>query len=177
MSLECPLPSGQTVYSDFWLTLLLSGVSDFCLHFFVYFQCCGAAIIFTCAQKDMTVLSNLKQENQTTLTKMTAVTVLILGTLYRSDLWHSSSWTFARSFVEVLVTLTFIPKYYTLWGILWKSTVVLPEVVVVFSMPLNFALLLYGSSYTSWALAGTGLFTSFWMMATHLNMKPNSGLS
>ncbi|KAK3098525.1 hypothetical protein FSP39_020313 [Pinctada imbricata] len=166
-----PLVGNITAVKSFILLCLLSPTHGF-LH---DIWCCGATIVLSCIQKDMIVLYNLKNENQTTVTKMAAVTVLVLGTLYRSDLWHATSWSFIRAGLEVLLTVLCLPLYYALWGVLWNARVPVPEVVVVFILPLHFAFILYGSSYTSWAMAATGLFSSIWMASTSFRLKPNSG--
>lgn len=140
----------------------------------LYFQCCGSSVILMCLQKDMKTIYNLKDSNHTTPTKLTAVAILVLSSVCRSDLWHSSSWTFVRSCLEVGLILGTAPIYYVLWGVLWKSTVLLPEPVVVFLLPLNVAMLLYGSSWTCWTLAFVGASSSIWLMSTQFKLIPYS---
>ncbi|XP_056014198.1 uncharacterized protein LOC125674968 isoform X1 [Ostrea edulis] len=136
--------------------------------------CCGSSVILMCLQKDMKLFYNLKDANHTAPTKLTSIAVLVLSSICHSDLWHSSSWTFVRSCLEMFLVLGSTPIYYVLWGILWKSVVLLPEPVVVFLLPLNVAMLLYGSSWTCWALAFVGGSSSLWMMSTHFKLQPYS---
>jgi hypothetical protein len=59
----------------------------------------------------MRLFSNLREDNQTTATKITSIAVLIIATLYRSDLWnYKSAWMFARCITEVLIVLSSIPN-------------------------------------------------------------------
>ena len=139
-----------------------------------YLQCCGSSVILMCLQKDMKTIHNMRDSNMTAAPKLASVAILLLSSLGRSDLWHSSSWTFARCCLEMCLILGTLPIYYVLWGVLWKSMVLLPEPAVVFALPLNFALLLYGSSWTCWVLAFVGASSSVWMMSTHFKLIPYS---
>jgi hypothetical protein len=138
-----------------------------------FFQCCGASIILVCLQKDMRLFSNLREDNQTTATKITSIAVLIIATLYRSDLWnYKSAWMFARCITEVLIVLSSIPNYYMLWALLYDNVLHLKEELVVFLLPLNFLLVLYSSSYAGWALAAVSVVSSLWMMFTKFSLQP-----
>ncbi|XP_061169232.1 uncharacterized protein LOC133178545 [Saccostrea echinata] len=165
-----PLVGNITTITSF-LFLCLLGPSTGLLY---DIWCCGASVILMCLQRDMKIFHNLKDSNHTTPTKIISIVVLILSSICRSDIWHSNSWTFVRSFLEILLILGSTPIYYVLWGILWKSVVLLPEPVVVFLLPLNAAMLLYGSSWTCWVLAFVGISSSVWMMSNHFKLIPYS---
>lgn len=120
----------------------------------------------------MRVIYNLKESNQTVPTKMAAIAVFTIATLYRSSIWHASSWGFARSLLEVFLVLGSLPTFFVLWGILWKNDLVLSEQVVVFVLPLYFCIMLYGSSFTSFTYGIMGAVASIWMMSSHLPLIP-----
>lgn len=135
--------------------------------------CCAAALILLCLQKDRRLLENMKQENQIVPTMFMCVAILYCSSFVQSDLWSTGGLSFLRSVVEILSMLSVLPLYYVFWGIVWKSTLVLSEQVVVFLLPLNAVLLLYGSSYTSQALAVIGLYVGIWMMLMKLPLNPH----
>lgn len=165
-----PLVGNITTITSFFFLCLLGPATGLLYDIW----CCGSSVILMCLQKDMKTIYNLKDSNHTTPTKLTAVAVLVLSSVCRSDLWHSSSWTFVRSCLEIGLILGTTPIYYVLWGVLWKSTVLLPEPVVVFLLPLNVAMLLYGSSWTCWTLAFVGASSSIWLMSTQFKLIPYS---
>lgn len=163
-----PVLGNVTTVVSYVLLCLISPV-----HGFIHdVWCCAAGLILVCLQKDMRIIYNLKESNQTVPTKMAAIVVFTLATLYRSSLWHSSSWTFVRSLLEVSLLLGSLPTFYVLWGILWKNELVLSEQVVVFILPLYFCIMLYGSSFTSFTYGIMGAVASIWMMTTHLPLIP-----
>lgn len=137
--------------------------------------CCASALIFLCLQRDRRLLENIKQENQIVPTMFVCIAVLYCSSIVHSDLWTLGGLSFLRSFVEILTMLSVLPTYFVLWGILWQSKLLLSEQVVVFLLPLNAVFLLYGSSYTSQALAVVGLYAGIWMMAMKLPLNPHAG--
>jgi len=136
------------------------------------FQCCGASLILLCLQKDNRLLSNLRQDNQVVSTIFTSLCVLVLASILRSDFWREGGLSFLRGFLEILCILATMPMYYVLWGLLWRGALLLSEQVVVFIVPLHAVYLLYGSSFTSQALALVGLYAGVWMMLTRLPLRP-----
>lgn len=129
--------------------------------------------MLVCLQKDMRIFSSLREDNQTTATKITSLVILVTATLYRSDIWnYNSSWMFARGVTEIILVLFSIPNCYILWGLLYDNVLVLNEQVVIFTLPLNFPLILYSSSYTGWALAVAGIVSSIWMMFAKFALQP-----
>ncbi|CAC5417622.1 unnamed protein product [Mytilus coruscus] len=135
--------------------------------------CCGASLVLVCLQKDMRIFSSLREDNQTTATKITSLAILVTATLYRSDIWnYNSSWMFARGVTELILVLFSIPNCYILWGLLYDNVLFLNEQVVIFTLPLNFPLILYSSSYTGWALAVAGIVSSVWMMFAKFALQP-----
>ncbi|XP_045185435.2 uncharacterized protein LOC123543432 [Mercenaria mercenaria] len=134
--------------------------------------CCGATFILLCLQKDRRLFYNIKQENQIVPTIFMCIAILYCSSIVHSDLWSSGGLSFLRSIVEILSILSVLPMFYVLWGILWHSALVLSEQVVVFLLPLNAVYLLYGSSYTSQALAVVGLYSGIWMMIMKLPLNP-----
>ncbi|XP_060575028.1 uncharacterized protein LOC132732568, partial [Ruditapes philippinarum] len=134
--------------------------------------CCGASLILLCLQKDRRLLYNIKQENQIVPTIFTCITILYISSIVHSDLWTLGGLSFVRSIVEILSLLSVLPMFYVLWGILWQANLVLSEQTVVFLLPLNAVYLLYGSSYTSQALAVVGLYAGIWMMMMKLPLRP-----
>lgn len=140
---------------------------------YIFFQCCGAAIVLVCLQKDMRLFSNLHDDNQTTATKMTAMFILMVATVYRCDIWHyKSAWMLARCVTEILLVLASLPNLHILWGILYDNVLYLTETVTVLTLPLNFPLILYSSSYTGWVFAAANIAASLWMMMTKFALQP-----
>lgn len=136
----------------------------------IFFQCCGACLILVCLQNDMTIFTNLQQKNQSVPTKMAAIAVLFLMTIYRTNIWHASGFTFWRCCLELLLLFSTTPVYYIMLNLLWTDTLVWSEQLVVFLMPINVPLMLYSSSYTAWTLGVTGILSSVWMMTNKLPM-------
>ena len=129
-------------------------------------------MILLALQKDNRMLTNIKQENQIVPTMFTCITILYYSGISHSNLWDSSGLSFIRSIVEVLTMTAVGPMFYVFWGIVWLSKLILSEQLVVFLVPLNAVYLLYGSSYTSQALALVGLYSGVWMMVMKLPLKP-----
>ena len=126
-----------------------------------------------CLQKDMRIFSNLREDNQTTATKITAMLILMVATIYRCDIWHyKSGWMLARGVTEILLVLFSIPNFYILWGILYDNVLYLTEIITVLTLPLNFPLILYSSSYTGWVFATVNMAASVWMMMTKFALQP-----
>lgn len=164
-----PTIGNIATFMSFFFICLLAPTSSF----FHELWCCGASIILVCLQKDMRLFSNLREDNQTTATQITSIAVLIIATLYRSDLWnYESAWMFARCMTEVLIVLSSIPNYYILWALLYDNVLYLKEEIVIFLLPLNFPLVLYSSSYAGWALAAVSVVSSLWMMFTKFSLQP-----
>lgn len=163
-----PLAGNAATLMSFLLMCLLAPATGFLQDVW----CCGASLVLICLQKDMHVLVNLKEENQTVPTKVMAIIVLVMATIIRTRIWDAHGVTVLRCVVELCFVLAYLPVLYVLWGILWKKEILLSEQVVVFLVPLNLPLMIYGSSYTSWALAFTGIITSLWMMINVLPLKP-----
>ncbi|KAL4233802.1 Pleckstrin y domain-containing A member 1 [Mactra antiquata] len=137
--------------------------------------CCGAALILLCLQKDRRLFDNIKQENQIVPTMFACILILYSASIVRSDLWTTGGLSFLRSLLEISTILAVLPMYYVLWGILWQGRLVLSEQVVVFLLPLNAVFMLYGSSYTSQALAAIGIYAGVWMMLMKLPLNPYTG--
>lgn len=164
-----PTIGNITTFVSFGMMCLMAPTSSF-LH---DIWCCGSSLVFVCLQKDMRIFTNLREENQMTPTKMTSIAILIIGTIYRSDIWiYNSVWMLIRCVTEILLVVLLIPNYYILWALLYDNVLYLTETVVVFSIPLNFPLILYSSSYTGWTLAVTGIVSSLWMMFTKFSLQP-----
>ncbi|OWF37662.1 hypothetical protein KP79_PYT07874 [Mizuhopecten yessoensis] len=163
-----PIAGNAATIMSFLLFCLLAPAAGF-LH---DVWCCGASLVLICLQKDTHFLVNLKEENQTVPTKLTAIVVLLVAAICRTRIWDAYGFTVLRCVVEILLVLAYLPVLYILWGVLWRKVVLLSEQVVVFLMPLNLPLILYGTSYTSWAMATTSVVTCLWMMTNILPLKP-----
>lgn len=163
-----PMAGNAATVMSFFLICLLTPASGF-LH---DVWCAGASLVLICLQKDTYVLTNLKEENQTVPTKITAIIILLVATIGRTRIWDAHGITILRCIVEIFLVLGHLPVFYILWGVLWKKELILSEQFVVFLLPLNLPLILYGTSYTSWAMSVTGIITSLWMMAHVLPLKP-----
>ncbi|XP_033741043.1 uncharacterized protein LOC117327911 [Pecten maximus] len=163
-----PMAGNAATIMSFLLICLMTPASGF-LH---DVWCAGASLVLICLQKDTQVLVNLKEENQTVPTKLTAILVLLIATICRTRIWDAHGITILRCLVEIILVLAYLPVFYILSGVLWKKKVLLSEQVVVFLVPLNLPLILYGTSYTSWAMATTAIITSLWMMTNILPLKP-----
>ncbi|XP_071135715.1 uncharacterized protein [Mytilus edulis] len=164
-----PTIGNIATFISFVMICLMAPTSSF----FHDVWCCGASLVLVCLQKDMRIFSSLREDNQTTATKITSLVILVTATLYRSDIWnYNSSWMFARGVTEIILVLFSIPNCYILWGLLYDNVLVLNEQVVIFTLPLNFPLILYSSSYTGWALAVTGIVSSIWMMFAKFALQP-----
>ncbi|XP_060085782.1 uncharacterized protein LOC132565172 [Ylistrum balloti] len=163
-----PMAGNAATVMSFLLICLLAPASGF-LH---DVWCCGASLVLVCLQKDTQILVSLKEENQTVPTKLAAIVVLLIATIFRTRIWDAHGITILRCVMEICLVLAYLPVLYILSGVLWKNKVLLSEQVVVFLLPLNLPLILYGTSYTSWAMATTGIVTSLWMMSNILPLKP-----
>lgn len=135
--------------------------------------CCGASLLLLCLQKDGKFIANIKKENQIVPTIFTCIIILLTSSICRSDLWDSSGLSLLRSLIEIFTILCTLPKYYILWGILWQDKLIMSEQWVVFLVPLHGVYLLYGSSFSSQALALVGLYSGIWMMVMRLPLTPH----
>ncbi|XP_052811101.1 uncharacterized protein LOC128238855 isoform X2 [Mya arenaria] len=133
--------------------------------------CCGASLILLCLQRDKRLLNNIRQDNQIVPTMFMSLCVLLLSSVIHSDMWSTGGVSFLRGFLEVITIFATLPTYYILWGLLWEGKLLLSEQVVVFLVPVHTIYLLFGSSYTSQALALVGLYSGIWMMVTKLPLR------
>ncbi|KAK3576346.1 hypothetical protein CHS0354_039280 [Potamilus streckersoni] len=164
-----PLLGNITSFISFFLACLLCPVQGYLQDIW----CCAASLILLCLQNDRRLFTNLKAQIQVVPVIITCILILIVASLVRSDIWTGSSWMFARAFFEVISLLCTIPVHFVFWGILWKSSLVLHEQVVVFLFPFHVVYLLYGSSYTSQTLAVLGIISGLWMISNKLPLIPH----
>ncbi|CAG2185307.1 unnamed protein product [Mytilus edulis] len=96
-----PTIGNIATFISFVMICLMAPTSSF----FHDVWCCGASLVLVCLQKDMRIFSSLREDNQTTATKITSLVILVTATLYRSDIWnYNSSWMFARATVLAFTT-------------------------------------------------------------------------
>ncbi|XP_041351647.1 uncharacterized protein LOC121370463 [Gigantopelta aegis] len=135
--------------------------------------CCASSLILFCLQKDMRLFHNLTEDNHMTPTLMCCVCMLTIASLCRNNMFIATGLlTVFCGVMEILMTAATVPVYIVLWGILWKDEI-LSEKAVVFTVPLNMVLFFVGSSYTTWALATSGLIAGVWLMIAKLPMLPS----
>ncbi|KAK7503200.1 hypothetical protein BaRGS_00005465 [Batillaria attramentaria] len=134
--------------------------------------CCVASVILTCLQRDSLLLSSLSPSNRATPTVMAALGTLVISTLLRSRFWRFDGLLLGFfGICELLSVLFSLPVYVVLFGIMWKGEI-WSEKAVVFTMPLNALVFLFGSSYTAWMLSVAGFVCGIGMMMLKLPLLP-----
>ncbi|KAL5010898.1 hypothetical protein ScPMuIL_013203 [Solemya velum] len=134
--------------------------------------CCGASLILVCLQKDGYLLRRYKPPNPVNPTVIASMIILVVMAIGRNDLWEwASIGSILLSLLELLFLTLVLPPLFVMWGIFWKSEILMSEHVVVFLSPLNLFLMLCANSSTSFTLGVFGLVSMVWMMVYQLPLE------